>query len=300
MSENNNFHRPLFDALQNYNIDFEKASFNGMSTQPEFYAYLNNLIALYKTFGDNLDSLVISDADNKLIFLRLLISKIDNKLSSSLRKQYEAFCVATDKSNPKNCIDLKVTNKTEMERPIIDLDKVVKYHYEMVDAMRKAIQLRLDLLCYSEINQAKVQTSSDKEQIPTQQEDSKVPDILVSEFPEPLKRSTKNKILLNLSKKEIAIAFLLFCETEIIKVKEMKEVYDFIEDNFLYIDNSKCKHEISGIAKINSAFSRITNPSDGNKSNKSKTEFIEKVRDLINDHLDSLLKVNMGKIRSSY
>ncbi|MEI6851544.1 MAG: hypothetical protein WCL06_01830 [Bacteroidota bacterium] len=294
MSANNDFHLPLFNALQIYKIEAEKATFNGLSQVSEFTAHLNYIISLYSTFVNDLDVFVISDAKNKATVLLLLIKKIDEKLYPSLKKQYETFYNSYVQQSPENPENENTIDKTPLKESIHNLNTVSKYHLDMVETVRKSIQMRMDILAFTgEIDAkfAKAFSNTEKQEEPIKNE---------FVFEKQVKKENRNKLLLNLSKKEIALLFIFLCNNDLAKPANTTELYDFIESNFKFMDNSKNKHEFKDITRINETFARLTNHQEKTSNTRFRNKLISNYQNKIYELFENFKGFGLEKFRDKF
>jgi hypothetical protein len=295
------FYQHFFAELETRNIDVANYTFNGL-TSDKFTEYKRQINGCFTGFENELDNaLLISTVDN-LNLLNILKSRII-RVKEAFEKTYNTF---TDKhkfmviNNPQSGAKRKLPKKAFKNNPALQqLDKVIAFQLNLIRKTEKCIQEKLDIVAPeskpAEVKELPAVKEKTNRAIPIETTAIEV----VSSIPTSSNQNSK-KVLLKLSKKEIALSFILLCGVDIINPDEMKGLYNIIQNNFLYIDNSKGKHKVSEIKDINSTFCRLSDGTKEPPNKKFSKKFIEKYRRKVDAYFDSLLKVNLEDFRVKY
>lgn len=293
------FYFSYFDELEKFDYDTEKFIFNGYPIGT-YNDYRTHLIEQLKGFEKKLDAIIMSDyyPTDKLIRNFGVMNIKFNKIYEQVKKDYSRFLTkykywTLPKSKEHEARKIhsgKFTKSPELKK----LDVFIGFHVSILNQTRDCINSRLTFVATADTGKKIVIPTES----PSDNPETPITSLVTSAT---LVHNNSNKLLLNLGKRDIALLFLLFYMAEIIRPKSKKELYDFIENNFKYIDNSKGKHKISDIKTINQPFARLTEDIKGTESNtKFRKKIIEAYRDKIYDCFDTLLKIEMPDFRNKY
>ncbi len=224
------------------------------------------LNALFQNFRNSTEKLIFSPIDNEKSLFFNLLSKRISAIKDSCNKLLKEF-----EERNKNLLnfhsDVKLPDfiaKNKRKNTVILIIRMMTFQNEIILKTENCIQENISLL-FGESEKKGISIVLD----------------------EPTKASTisTNKITLNLSKKEIALLFILLYEVDIIKIKTSKELYDFIESHFNYIDKNNDK-EVA-IIKINTEFSRLKTAYGDNQ--KSNQKLLKKFMDNYEPKIDEVM-----------
>ena len=292
------FYFSYLDELEKFNYDVELYTFNDYKID-KFGEYRTHLNKLQKEFEKKIDAIIINDSypTDKLIrnfgVLNIKFDKIYEHVRREYTKfvnQYKYWQLPKSKEHDSRKIPSgRFTNNSDLKM----LDAIIGFHVSIMNLTKDCINSRLALVAIAE--------SSNLKTLPVE-----IPIInntkekAAEEKADILLANNSNKILLNLSKKEIALSFILFTQMEYIKFDNSKQLYDFIQDNFRYLDKTGGKIKISDIKNINTEFSRLTLDVNGKgvDNKKYSKKFINRYTEKIDIYLSKLSDIKLPPFRA--
>jgi hypothetical protein len=289
------FYFSYLDELEKFDYDTEKFTFNGFSVDT-FSNYRTHLTQLQKEFEKKLDAIIISDTyptDKLIRNFGVLNIKFDKKYEQ-VRREYGKF-VNQHKywqlPKTKEHESRKIPSGRFMKSPELKmLDAIIGFHVSILNLTKDCITSRLAFVATAATGKIKVV----QPETPTVKPENKN---IAETQSDTLLYNNPNKLLLNLSKKEIAMLFIFLFHNDIAKPDDKGTLYSFIENSFKFVDDSKGKQEVKDITKMNTVFARLTSGQNESESKKFRDKMITKYQDKVYDFFEDFKKYKLEKFR---
>lgn len=281
------FYQKFFVELNHCNLDTTKNTFNSYKID-NLSEYKKKLWSSYNNFENELDKILLISNLNKEHLFNLLNSRL-TVVKEDFLKRYQRVEKAYSIHKAKNIPLVKTKKKTDLsiKLDILTLTKsFMDYHIDLIKRTEICIKSKIGALSGISIKDTSSQIIENQKIITNKYSENS----FILEPPE-------EKLILNLSKKEIALFFTLLHEIGIIKVKGKKELYDFIQNNFKYIDCTGKNSKISNIKNINTEFSRLTDSQALKTNNKFREKIIDKYQQRIDEYIEKFHSVKLEDFR---
>ena len=279
-----------FEELEKFKYDTTQYTFNGSAVY-DFNVYRENLTQQYNDFKNNLDTLFFGDLSTDK--LMRILGVLDVRITKTLEQanvKYNKFAdtfkfmvVKVEGYEPATIKSGRFTKNPELQ----SLDSIFQFHIGIVKLTNEVVKTRFEVIKDANtypINEIPIGNPLNQKDV------SNEPSVVSTLDIEPT--ANKDKLLLNLEKQDVAMLFILLCQIDIIKPKDEKHLKQFIENNFKYINNSKGKHSISDIKRINTQFSRLVQHSN-KKNEKDKNKFITNYQNAISDFIERMKNLKL-------